>query len=414
MNTLRNILFQIHLWVGLGLGLLFILLGLSGSLLVYPGLMAGGRGEAPAATTAGAQLPLEQIIAAARAASPQNANAGATVTLPQDGEAAGVRFTTGRGGFPGRGDGRGEGFGRRDGGGGAGRDGGGRRGGRGDFAGRGGRGGGNGPQIFVDPVSGKVLASTTQAPSRVTGMAHQIHESMMLGRNGRMVVGGLGIFMLFLGLSGVYLWWPKSGQWKYAFIVRPSARGARLYREIHGAFGIWFLLIFLVVTATGLPLAFPGMMGGDRPGGGDGPPPAAFAQRQGANAPQAIDVPDGAPLRPLAELVTAAERTTGLKARSLTVPARPDRPVTVTMAQEEEGPPPTVTVNPYTGDAATRAPAAGPPRRQGLSIRGLHAGDGLGPIYKALVFASGLLPLLFVVTGFLMWLKKRQARRRPA
>jgi uncharacterized iron-regulated membrane protein len=38
----------------------------------------------------------------------------------------------------------------------------------------------------------------------------------------------------------------------------------------------------------------------------------------------------------------------------------------------------------------------------------------LGPIYKALVFASGFLPLLFVVTGFLMWLRKRQARRRPA
>jgi len=410
VNGLRNILFQIHLWVGLGLGLLFIALGLSGSLLVYPQIMAGGRAAAPSVSTEGTWLPLEQIIAAARATVGQSENATVTVTLPQDGQAAGVRFAAARGG---RGDGaRGAGFGRRGGGVGRGADFGGRRGaGRGGAQGRGGRGPLGGPETFVDPVSGKVLGTFTPQPSPLAGMEHQIHESMMLGRNGRMLVGVLGIGMLFLGLSGLYLWWPKSGQWKYAFIVRPSARGARLYREIHGAFGIWFLIVFLVVTATGIPLAFPGLIGGGRPGG---PPPAAFAQAPGFAAPQAIDVPDGAKAMPLADLVAAAEKKTGLKAAALTVPARPDRPVTVTMAREaEDGPPVTASVNPYTGEATATAPR-GPRPQRGLSMRGLHAGDGLGPVYKALVFASGLLPLLFVVTGFLMWLKKRQARRRPA
>ncbi len=428
MNQLRNILFQIHLWTGLGLGLLFILLGLSGSLLAYPGLMAGGPGAAPAVSSEGAQLPLEQIIAAARRAASPGDNASATVTLPQEGRAAGVRFAAGRGGFGagfgGRGEGargRGEGFGRGDF---AGR----RGGGRGGLEGRGGRGpGGRGPggpggaQTFVDPVTGKVLASVTAAPSPLFGIAHQLHENMMLGRNGRTLVGALGVGMLFLGLSGLYLWWPKSGQWKYAFIVRPSARGARLYREIHGAFGIWFLVVFLVVTATGIPLAFPGMMGG-RPGGPGGPggpgrgaPPAAIAQLQGFGAPQAIEVPDGATALPLAELVASAEKKTGLKAASLTVPARPDRPMTVTMAREEEdGPPVTATVNPYTGEAVARMAPARAPRGPALSIRELHAGNGLGPVYRALVFASGVLPLVFVVTGFLMWWKKRRARVRPA
>lgn len=327
-----------------------------------------------------------------------------------------MRFAAARGG---RGDGargRGDGFGRRGDGQGRGADFGGRRGGgRGGAEGRGGRGPQGGPETFVDPVSGKVLGTFTPQPSPLAGMAHQIHESMMLGRNGRTLVGALGIGMLFLGLSGLYLWWPKSGQWKYAFIVRPSARGARLYREIHGAFGIWFLLVFLVVTATGIPLAFPGLLGGGRPGGGNGgPPPAAFAQGLGFAAPQAIDVPDGAKALPLADLVAAAEKRTGLKAASLTVPARPDRPVTVTMARtDEDGPPVTASVNPYSGEATASTPR-GPRPPRGLSIRGLHAGDGLGPVFKALVFASGLLPLLFVVTGLLMWLKKRQARRRPA
>lgn len=405
MTGLRNILFQIHLWTGLGLGLLFILLGLSGSLLVYPDLMGGGRAMAPSVSTDGTWLPLEQIIAAARAGVAQSDNATVTVTLPQDGQAAGVRFAAARGGRGGGAGRDGNGFGRGDGRGG-GNFGGRRGGGRGD----GGRGADGGPQTFVDPVSGKILGSFTPQPSRLTGMAHQIHESMMLGRGGRTLVGVLGIGMLFLGLSGLYLWWPKSGQWKYAFIVRPSARGARLYREIHGAFGIWFLIVFLVVTATGIPLAFPGVLGGGR--GGEGPPPGA---RPSFNAPQTVEVPEGGKALALADLVASAEKRTGLKAATLTVPGRPDRPVTVTMAREDEnGPPVTASVNPYTGEATATARPARPQRGGGLSIRGLHAGEGLGPIYRALVFASGFLPLLFVTTGLLMWWKKRQARHRPA
>ena len=40
----------------------------------------------------------------------------------------------------------------------------------------------------------------------------------------------------------------------------------------------------------------------------------------------------------------------------------------------------------------------------------LHAGEGFGPVWKMLVFLSGLLPLLFSVTGILMWLLRRHRR----
>jgi len=42
--------------------------------------------------------------------------------------------------------------------------------------------------------------------------------------------------------------------------------------------------------------------------------------------------------------------------------------------------------------------------------RPLHQGSGLGAIWKALVFLSGLVPALFVITGVIMWVKKRQRR----
>ncbi len=44
--------------------------------------------------------------------------------------------------------------------------------------------------------------------------------------------------------------------------------------------------------------------------------------------------------------------------------------------------------------------------------RPLHAGVGLGPIWNALVFISGFLPLLFSITGISMWWIKRRARQK--
>jgi uncharacterized iron-regulated membrane protein len=44
-------------------------------------------------------------------------------------------------------------------------------------------------------------------------------------------------------------------------------------------------------------------------------------------------------------------------------------------------------------------------------LRVLHYGQGLGHIWRALVFLSGLLPLLFAITGVSMWWLKRARRR---
>jgi uncharacterized iron-regulated membrane protein len=44
----------------------------------------------------------------------------------------------------------------------------------------------------------------------------------------------------------------------------------------------------------------------------------------------------------------------------------------------------------------------------------LHYGQGLGDVWRALVLLSGLLPLLFGITGVTMWwLKRAQKRELP-
>ena len=112
-------------------------------------------------------------------------------------------------------------------------------------------------QILIDPVSLELL-ETQQAMTGWVRFFHDLHGHIFIaGGLGREIVGWLGVAMLVLGCSGLYLWWPKAGQWKAAFTVRRTAKGIRFNRELHGAIGIWSLVLFMVVNFTGVYLAFP-------------------------------------------------------------------------------------------------------------------------------------------------------------
>ena len=86
-------------------------------------------------------------------------------------------------------------------------------------------------QILIDPVSLQVLG-TQQAMTGWVRFFHDLHGHLFIsGGLGRELVGWLGVGLLFLGCSGLYLWWPRPGQWKAAFMVRRKARREGASRE---------------------------------------------------------------------------------------------------------------------------------------------------------------------------------------
>ena len=388
MKNIRSVLLQLHLWTGLCLGVLFIVLGLSGSAIVYPSLFSNGPSVPNAGI--GESKSLEAQIAVARDANPSLAGMQATLVFPDGiGRPSIVSFARERSG-----DGRGRRSGRRD---------------LGDRAGNGdgeraeGRGNGS-EQIYVDPSNLKIVGVGTSRPSPLLRLAHQIHESLLLGRQGRIVVGCLGIAMTLLGLTGLILWWPKRGQWKAAFLIRRNASGARLYREIHGAFGIWFYLVFITVSVTGAAIAFPNfsqLLGNQSRGA----PTRPELDRQ---QPNSISVPSGGFALPYQEVVAGAEHLSGMTATGIVVSSLSDRPISVLFSSPGVRPT-AIVMNQFTGEAIglTKIP------QPGLTLRGLHEGRGLGPVYRLAVFLSGFLPVLFVTTGFLLWLKKRSVKVAP-
>jgi uncharacterized iron-regulated membrane protein len=356
-RAVRHFLFQVHMWIGLVLGLLLVLLGLSGSILVYDDKVADLLMPPPAATTPGTVLPLERIIALARRAAPIEGQV--QLVAPQaSGEAVSVRI------------------------------------GRMSRMGR--RAGERASEVFVDPVSGAVLGQRTALQPAILTFAHQLHGNFLMGREGRPFVGWLGVAMLALGLSGIVLWWPKGGQWKYAFIVRRTATGLRFHRELHAMVGIWALFVFLVVSFSGVVLAWPQAFG-------------ALSPQMGGRAPRTttkIEALPGAPrIGADAAAALALKAVPDSRLRSITLPAAPDQPITVALLAHEAINA-SVAIDPYRARVlSVRDPSASFLAWQ----RPVHQGL-LGPVWEFLVFLSGFLPLLFVVTGLVMWVKKRRAR----
>jgi len=211
-------------------------------------------------------------------------------------------------------------------------------------------------------------------------------------------VGWLGVAMLALGVTGLVLWWPKRGQWKYAFLVRRTAKGLRFHRELHAATGIWIFVIFMIVSFSGVVIAFPatfGMAGGGQPGG------ATFNLREG---PEIEAVAGATAIRVEDAIAMARKALPNATVTGISLPSRPDRTVMVNM-EAKVGVGATVYIDPWRSQiVATRDLSGSVMAWQ----RPLQQGSGLGIVWQALVFLSGLVPALFVFTGVVMWLKKRK------
>ena len=372
---MRKLLALLHLWAGLILAGPLVLLGLTGSVLVFEHELDGWMNPALYRASDGPARPIAEIVAAAEASGGGERLRAGVVSLPEEaGGPAIVRVAPG--------------------------------------GARGGPGGGPGArQVFVDPASLAILGSRDPMSTGLRQIFLLHANATVRDRSGREVVGWLGVAMLGLGLTGLYLWWPRPGRWRQAFRVKAGTGTYRFNRDLHGAVGIWAWLVFVIVSFSGVFLAFPQALGGAIT--------SVFPGRDlraSANEVRATPVPGERPMTLDAAVGLAREAVPNARAVFVMPAGRPEQPVRVGLrrdGQSSGGPAITVFVDPF---AKTILEVRDPRTfTLGETItawqHALHEGAGLGPVWKALVFLSGFLPLLFVVTGLTMWLKKRQARR---
>ncbi|MEO8346800.1 MAG: PepSY-associated TM helix domain-containing protein [Betaproteobacteria bacterium] len=361
---LRSLWVQIHLWLGQTLGVIGVLIGLSGSILVYDHEI-DAQLNPQRYVISGPDVTLPFAAYAQRAEESLGGGARATgIRLPDQEEGPVMVFARAKADA-------------------------------GPFQ-----------RVYLDPPTGRVL--DTASGRDWLGWLHSFHESLTLREfKGREIVGAVGIAMLISSLSGIYLWWPAGGlQWP-AFKFR---RGLALHRNLHYTIGIWGALVLALLSFTGIFLAYQdagravvAVFGKVSPS-----PRGVQSATTSGTSMSVDDVAAIARLRyPDATII------------GLGMPAAPRGAFRVNLREPADTASRSGTIvfiDPRSGGVLQSADRA--TRGDGdtflLWQRMLHEGSVLGFAWRFAVFLGGLLPALLMTTGLIIWLRKPSVRTRRA
>jgi uncharacterized iron-regulated membrane protein len=255
----------------------------------------------------------------------------------------------------------------------------------------------SGTAIFVNGYTGAILG-TRRGPTLITRI-HQIHTHLLAGKIGEMIVAIAGIVMLFLVVSGVILWW------KYKKVsIKWNASLFRVMFDVHNATGILSALFLLLLSLTGIAVAFNNPI--ERwtyKATGTTPIPRSLPSipRQGA-----------APIDPNTVLRIASAAEPGAKPLSIDSPEDAKDSYNVRMRFPEDRTPggrSWVCVDQYSGKVlvAQNSRTAPLAARAELLNRQIHTGDVFGTPSRIAMSASSFLVVLQAFSGVVMWWKRR-------
>jgi uncharacterized iron-regulated membrane protein len=263
--------------------------------------------------------------------------------------------------------------------------------------------------VYLDPPTARVL-DVVDFRSSLIGFLHRFHENLTIPEySGRAIVGWAGVGMLILSLTGIWLWWPRSG----AFL--PGLRWRRTAfttTNLHHLVGFWISIPLAVVSFTGIYLGFPQTA---RQVMASIAPMTPQGQRPGFGA-----IARDARLTPEAALSAALTAQDGARAAVIFLPTanasggERGRPVwRVQLRAAGSGETVTVLVDDRSG-AVERMPEALAGDRAAQWMRWIHDGSRGGPVWQSAVFLTGVCPLVFAVTGVVMWWRGRRNRKELA
>lgn len=227
LKTRRKIWLDVHLWLGLGLGFLLAIYGLTGSILVFhaeidewlnPALLTVEPPE-----RAAAYRSLAEVFASGQAAVP-NGVKHTFATYPRNNATAfRLRYSVPNG-----------------------------------------NGANEGWQVYVDPYTSEVIGKRLmESPDRwlphtFIGFVFRLHYDLLLPEDVSPVVVGLSSALLIISvLTGLIVWWPLTGKWSNALTIKRRASGERLNYDLHKTSGFYTALIMLPVLFSGIYMVLP-------------------------------------------------------------------------------------------------------------------------------------------------------------
>jgi uncharacterized iron-regulated membrane protein len=212
---IRRAIFQIHLWMGLGVGLYVIVISVTGSALVCSRQIEGKWSRKPVHVSndgrprltisdlrerAQALYPSYEVLSVVE---PQGADLPDSIVL----ERGGTRIS----------------------------------------------------RLF-DPYTGTDFGDPLTMLDHAIGWLADLHDNLLGGLTGRTWNGIGSVLVVLFGITGAAIWWPGSKNWRRSMTINWHTRFARWNWDVHSAVGFWSCIFVLIWGISGICLCFPGSL----------------------------------------------------------------------------------------------------------------------------------------------------------
>ncbi|WP_019449132.1 PepSY-associated TM helix domain-containing protein [Cupriavidus sp. BIS7] len=272
-------------------------------------------------------------------------------------------------------------------------------------------------QVMIDPIT---LAVKGERLWGVPGLSRQalmptvfhLHRYLLSGDTGKTITGVTGMMLFISVLLGVVLWWPKlkARALKQSVRITHGGSWSRFIYTSHRAGGIFVAPILATIAFSGWYLNLPKWVT---------PIIGSVMTVSAPFKPVSDPAPEGTHAITPAQAMTAAQKQfPGAAVTRISLPRKPGDAYEVRLRQDGEVRADTgstrLWLDAYSGrPLGVRDPLNAPSGDTFINwLFPLHTGEAFGPWGRAFITVFGLVPLAFAVTGVLIWWKRRTGHRR--
>ncbi|NOT85988.1 MAG: PepSY domain-containing protein [Methylococcaceae bacterium] len=262
----------------------------------------------------------------------------------------------------------------------------------------------------VNPYSAEVTSSRFWGEFLMTWI-YDFHYTLLLDSTGKTIMGiGGGFLLLGLG-TGLYLWWPAPSKLRMALSIKKAASKPRFIFDLHKLNGVYGFVILALLILSGILLELPDFF---NPGIERLSP--LYQSKNTISMPQS----DKSRITLDQAIAFAVEKFPKATLRWIETPHNEIGSYRIMLYQHGEPskrfPKTTLWIDQYSGVIlSVRNPANHSAGDHFLSwLHPLHSGEIAGLPGRWVVLISGFMPLILYVTGFMRWRQKRRAKRKLA
>jgi uncharacterized iron-regulated membrane protein len=351
----RSPLVTLHLWLGLTLGAVLVLIGLSGSAMIFRYELERAFFPSLTHSTGSGAGDLDACLAAAQALNPGKSVRSLLWPVNVDGTQEWLTIPAGQTTKE------------------------------------------QATTVYTDPHTCAVLGTRGPRKDSMSWVVN-FHHALLLGKNGRYLQTCVALAAIFLAMSGLIQWWPNSFTWSR---LQPRARA----RPLHYAVGFWAMWPLLLIATTAIYMAWRLEINKSLLGG-------ASARIAGPTSTAAKKI--AASLTLSAVMATARAARPDAAWRVVTLPQKPKEPFTITYQLPGEygrtgGNQMSLKPNP---DGTARVIAIVELRNSSRMQRFLdelmqiHYGEFGGFPTRLLWCVTGFMPAVLFFSGLLMWRRR--------